>query len=129
MILESESLSIIIELHTHCHILNGIVFVAPCIEHGRIDDEGEDEVDHNAASHDEESLICLLATELPRLCRSSELLGCLCLVNHTVDLTVTANRQPSDTILRTYLVVVFLITYVLRYNPIVLFRKGIVVVL
>ena len=68
----------------------------PHKQHAGVDDEAEDEVDDDAAQHDDEALPSGLGTELPRLGRLGHLLGVHALVDHACDLDVAAQRQPAN---------------------------------
>lgn len=50
---EAERLGALVELEALRHALNGGVGVAPGEEHHGVDEEGEEEVDHDASDHDE----------------------------------------------------------------------------
>ena len=80
------------------HALNGGVGVAPGEEHHGVDEEGEEEVDHDASDHDEQSLPGGFGAKLPGL---DGLLHLLCVhrfVDHAGDFDVASEGYPADVV-------------------------------
>ena len=98
-ILKTILLGLGVELHTQGHVLGGDVGVAPVEQNHRVDKEGQQEVDQHTANHHQQALPGRFAAELPRLCGLFHLFGIKTLINHTGNLTVTTQWQPTHTIL------------------------------
>ena len=80
------------------HALNGGVGVAPGEEHHGVDEEGEEEVDHDASDHDEQALPGGFGAKLPGL---DGLLHLLCVhrfVDHAGDFDVASEGYPADVV-------------------------------
>ena len=98
VIMESERLSLLVELHSERHILRADVVLAPCEEAHGVDEKRQKEVDKHAAYHDKQSLPCRFRAELVCLGRLFHLLGVHRFVNHTRYLAVAAERKPTDAV-------------------------------
>ena len=96
---KSQCLGLLVELHTHGHVLGRDKLFAPGEEHHGVDEEREEEVDQHAANHDQQSLPSGLGAELPGLGRLCHLLFVEALVYHTGYLAVAAQWQPAYAIL------------------------------
>ena len=94
-IFKAQTFGLIIELHTHCHILNTNIRVAPIEQNHRVNEQSEQEINQYAARHYQQTLPRWLATKLPRLYRLFHLFSVEALVYHTCDLAITAQRQPA----------------------------------
>ena len=68
-------------------------------DHG-VDEQGKEEVDEHTTDHDQQPLPGGLCAELPRLFWLFHLFRIETLVDHTGNLTVTTERQPTHTVLR-----------------------------
>ena len=71
--------------------------LAPMGEHHAVDEQRGDEVDQHTAGDDAQALPCGLGAILPRLGLCLEVVGALCLVDHTCDVAVSAQRHPAET--------------------------------
>ena len=100
MVLETDSLSLLVVFHTHRHVVHGDITVAPVEQHHGVDEQGQQEIHQHTTDHDQQSLPCGLCAELPWLLGLFHLLGVETLIDHSGNLTVTTQRQPSHTILR-----------------------------
>ena len=92
-VLEAEGLEFGVDVDG---MLVGEFGFTPHKQHPGVDDEAEDEVDDDAAQHDDETLPSGLGTELPRLGRLGHLLGVHAFVDHARDLDVAAQWQPPN---------------------------------
>lgn len=95
---EAERLGALVELEALRHALNGGVGVAPGEEHHGVDEEGEEEVDHDASDHDEQALPGGFGAKLPGL---DGLLHLLCVhrfVDHAGDFDVASEGYPADVV-------------------------------
>lgn len=95
---EAERLGALVELEALRHALNGGVGVAPGEEHHGVDEEGEEEVDHDASDHDEQPLPGGFGAKLPGL---DGLLHLLCVhrfVDHAGDFDVASEGYPADVV-------------------------------
>ena len=97
-VVESESLSLLAELHTKLHVLGLHIVVAPSEEAHGIDEESEKEVDQYATYHNKEALPSRLRTKLPRLCGLSHLFLVERFVYHARYLAVAAERHPANAV-------------------------------
>ena len=70
--------------------------LAPGVEDAGVNHEAQDEVDDDAAKHDDQPLPSGLRPKLPRLRRLGHLLGVHALVDHAGDFHVAAQGQPPD---------------------------------
>ena len=98
MILESKCLSLGIELHTLGHVLGSNIIITPVEEDHRIDEERQHEVDQHTSHHDEQTLPSWLTAELVWLFWLFHLLGIETLVDHTRNLAISSEWQPSQTV-------------------------------
>lgn len=98
MVLESQGLRLAIELHALGHALGRNIIVAPVEHHHRIDEESQHKVDKYTTYHDEQSLPGRFAAKLIGLLGLFHLFGIEALVYHARNLTISAQRQPSQTI-------------------------------
>ena len=79
--------------------IEGDVRVAPLEENHGVDEEGEDEVETYTANHDEHTLPSGLGAELPRLGILLELLHIEALIDHTSNLDIATEGEPTHNIL------------------------------
>jgi len=93
---ESESLHRGGEVHPLVGVLEGDCLLAPPESYSGVDYYGEDEVVEHAAGHDQQPLPCGFRAELPGFGFGGELLGVHRFVDHSCNLHVAAERQPSD---------------------------------
>ena len=100
MILEAKGLSLLVVFHTHRHVADGDIAVAPIEQHHRIDKQCQQEIHQHTTDHNQQSLPCRFCTELPGLLRLFHLFRVETLVDHSGNLTIATQWQPSDTILR-----------------------------
>ena len=96
-VLEAEGLEFGVDVDG---VFVGEFGLTPHKQHARVDDEAEDEVDDDAAKHDDQALPRGLGAKFPRLGRLGHLLGVHALVDHACDLDVAAQREPADAPLR-----------------------------
>src|SRR5574344_852634 len=94
-IAETESLSLFIKLHTASHVFHWHIGISPIEENHGVDKQRKEEVDQHTAYHDQQSLPCRFASELPRLCGLLHLVGIEALVDHTGNLAITAKRSEE----------------------------------
>ena len=97
---EADVLERLAIIHTHLHVLQGQIRVAPVEEHHRVDKQGEDEVEQDAAHHDEQTLAGRLRAELVGLGRFGQLLLVHAFVDHAGNLAVAAEGEPADAVFR-----------------------------
>ena len=90
VVLKSQCLGLLVELHAHGHVARADELVAPGEEHHGIDEQSQQEVHQHAANHDEQPLPCRFGAELPRLCRLFHLFNIEALVNHACNFAVAA---------------------------------------
>ena len=69
-------------------------------EDHRIDEQRQEEIHQHTADHDQQTLPGRFGTELPRLFGLFHLFGIEALVDHTGNLTIAAEGQPTHAILR-----------------------------
>ena len=95
---ESESLSLLAELHAELHVLGLHIVVAPSEEAHGVNEESEKEVDQHATYHNKEALPSRLRPKLPRLCGLSHLFLVERFVYHARYLAVAAEGQPANAV-------------------------------
>ena len=98
-ILEANLMGAVAIHHTLSCVGEFHVFFAHAVSDAGIDDNGQQEVEHHAAQHDEQALPCRLAAELIGLGGLFQCLGIHRFVNHAADGTIATQRQPTDAIL------------------------------
>ena len=98
MILETQCLCLGIELHSLSHVLGSYIVFAPMEKNHGIDEESQYEIDQHTANHNQQALPCRLAAEFERLLRLFHLFSIETLVYHTRNLTISSERQPSQTV-------------------------------
>ena len=67
-------------------------------QHHRIDKQGQEEVNDNAAQHNEQPLPCRFNPKLPRLGGFGHLFCVERLVYHSRNLAISAQRQPAHAV-------------------------------
>ena len=92
---QSDLFGYIVEHITVFDILRGDVVVSPRIADADVDADGQYDVHHDAADHDQQPLPGRFGAELPRLDRLFHLLGIHRLVDHAGNLHIAAERNPS----------------------------------
>ena len=98
VVAETKLLGLGVELHTLAHVCHTHVALAPVKHDHRVDKQCQHKVDRHTSHHNDEPLPCRLGAELPRLRITLHLLGVHALVDHTSNLTITAERQPAHAV-------------------------------
>ena len=100
VVAETKLLGLGVELHTLAHVGHTHVALAPMEHDHGVDEQCQHKVDRHTSYHDDEPLPRRLGAELPRLRVTLHLLGIHALVDHTGDLAIATERQPTHAVLR-----------------------------
>ena len=99
-VLKTDVLERLAIIHTHLHVLQGQVRIAPRKQDHGINKQSQQEVEHHARYHNHQTLSGRLGAELVRLGRLGHRLLVHTLVDHTGDLTISSQRKPAYTVFR-----------------------------